>query len=200
MAEQYRLGKSAEYEVSDAGKGAYRFDALFAIQTLWSTDVSSSAGGTAILGTLVIPQTCVVVKLGVFATAVTSTVAADNLLQVQVGPAASTTLTFTATSATVGAGQTAQAIGHFLFATAPALYATAGGNANPVVSTFFPDQPEAYYLQGQCLHFQIKSTSGGGVSNPIVFSALCATYDPLPFNPQAIGTTTYAGVNPAVDF
>ena len=190
-----RFGKNHSYDALLAaqggyGSGAYHFDALYALQDKWVADVASSAGGTAILAQILIPQRSVLVKVSVYGTAVTSTTTSDVTLQMQVGPAASTSLTFTATGADTVDPQTVAVVGEFVWATAKQ-FGPAAGTTAPLVVSYIPDDPEGYYETGQELLLQIKTTNNGGVTNPIILSCLFATLDPTPW----INTA-----NPSTDF
>lgn len=173
------------------GIGSYVFDGLYVLSALMTSNVASSAGGTTVLGSLVLPQRSFLVKVSVYAAVITASATGDDLMHLIVGPNALTGLTWPGTTGTVTAAGSVGVAGNVVSKNPFDLTKGGSGAAGPSVQNYVPDTPQAMYDTGQTLDISIKTTNNGGITQPIIVSCLFAVADAHPDIRTA---------NPATDF
>ncbi len=173
-----------------SGIGSYVFDALFVESFDPLTAVGAGVVNATVQARLVVPQRCVIVKVGVSLVTGAAIVAGDafNIVKNNV-----------AESGLAGTFQTVQATGNSVFAVDKAI----GGltDVSAAGNVFVPDQPEAFYDTGDLLTLRVATSAAVGthLAN-LKVSMLLAAIDPKYLKPQVGDAGTLAGADPSNDF
>ncbi len=173
-----------------SGVGGYAFDALFIESFDPLSAVGASVVNTTVQARLVVPQRCVIVKIGVSLVPGAAIVAGDafNIVKNNV-----------AESGAAGAGQTIQATGNSVFAVDKAIGGLADVSA--AGNVFVPDQPEAFYDTGDLLTLRVATSAAVGVHLAnLKISMLFAVLDPKLISPKVGDAGSLSGADPNNDF